>query len=78
MSSRCESFFNVVGTHRPVPHYARVLTFIPYLIVPAFLVLLAIKLGWGFLVFLAIWLAGSLLVAAWLIRRQRRKSPDVG
>jgi uncharacterized membrane protein len=56
-----------------VPTYARVLTFIPYLIVPALLALLAIKLGSVFLVFLAIWLVGGLLVAAWLIRRQRRK-----
>ena len=57
-----------------MPWYVRVLTFLPYFIVVAFLVVMTMKLGWG----LAIWLAVSLLfaglVAAWLRRHYRTRA----
>jgi membrane-anchored protein YejM (alkaline phosphatase superfamily) len=57
-----------------VPRYVRVLTFIPYLIVLLFLVVIAMKVGWVFFfVSFAIWLLGSLLFGTWLIRRSRRR-----
>jgi hypothetical protein len=58
----------------PVPRYARVLTFIPYLIVFAFLVVIAMKVGWTFFLLLfAFLIIGSLLFAMWLVRRQHRR-----
>jgi hypothetical protein len=48
---------------------------IPYLIVLPFLVVVAMKVGWGFfLVSFAIWLVGSLIVASWFLRRSRRRA----
>jgi hypothetical protein len=63
------------GTVRPVTRYVRVLTFVPYFIVVALLVVVAMKVGWGFfLVFLAVLLAASLLFTAWLRRRYRNRA----
>jgi len=63
------------GNDARVPRYVRVLTFIPYLIVLLFVVVIAMKVGWvSFLVLFVIWLVGSLLFASWLLRRSRRRA----